>query len=340
MKNKKHIDDAQPATVDEHFRLILEDRSTIDSEITKVTPDDLPEWFDERLFKIGQEYYKDNLLGFGGAHIAGLVAILAVPDILEVLVYTKKSNTICLSYKRFAKTLLLMYALFRSDMLNPNSKWFKALNVIRWRHAMVSNGHKRDGQHGIYQKDMAITQFGFIGYIFICPEKVGLAHGTREQKMGFNHFWRVTGHLLGITDRINICRSTVEETTELCRKIAYGILAKHLENPLPQFEKLASNAVNGMWYVDATINFDAFMYATYKMTGLTYKKPLGWYSYLMLKRSQWLLYMCSVPYIGKLVRIIFNIILMVTYTMLEYYPVTAWLAFGKQNSQFCLYPNI
>lgn len=46
------VDTVQPATVDEHFKLILEDRSVIDSEFVKVTPDDLPEWFDERLFKL------------------------------------------------------------------------------------------------------------------------------------------------------------------------------------------------------------------------------------------------------------------------------------------------
>ncbi|KOC68374.1 hypothetical protein WH47_03532 [Habropoda laboriosa] len=340
MKSKKHIDDAQPATVDEHFQLILDDRTTIDPDFVKVTPDDLPEWFDKRLFKTGQEYYKDNLLGFGTAHIAGLVAILAVPDILEVLVYTKKSSTVCLSYKRFAETLLLMYALFHSDMLDPNSKWFKAMNVVRWRHATVSKRHQKDGHHGIYQKDMVITQFGFIGYVFICPEKVGLAHTTYEQKMGFNHFWRVTGHLLGITDRINICRETVEETTELCKRVAYEILAKHLENPLPEFEKLSSNAVTGMWYIDVTIDTDAFMYKTYDLTGVKYKKPLGWYSTLMLYRGMFLLYMCSVPYIGKVVREIFNVILTLTYLMLEYCPVAAWLAFGKQKSQLCLYPNI
>lgn len=41
----------QPATVDEHFQLLLDDRDVIDSEFKKVTPDDLPEWFDEYLFK-------------------------------------------------------------------------------------------------------------------------------------------------------------------------------------------------------------------------------------------------------------------------------------------------
>lgn len=75
------------------------------------------------------------------------------------------------------------------------------MNVIRRRHANINKRRVRQGLHGIYQKDMAITQFGFLGYIFVCPEKVGLARATYEQMKGFNHFWQVTGHLLGIDDR-------------------------------------------------------------------------------------------------------------------------------------------
>ena len=65
----------------------------------------------------------------------------------------------------------------------------------------VSKKRVQRNLHGIYQKDMAITQFGFIGYVFVCPEKIGLAYATEEQRIGFNHFWQVTGHLLGISDR-------------------------------------------------------------------------------------------------------------------------------------------
>lgn len=66
---------------------------------------------------------------------------------------------------------------------------------------MVSKRRGKDGLNAIYQKDMAITEFGFIGYIFICPELIGLKHSTNEDLEGLNHFWRVTGHLLGIDDR-------------------------------------------------------------------------------------------------------------------------------------------
>ena len=58
-----------------------------------------------------------------------------------------------------------------------------------------------NGLNRIYQKDMVITQFAFVGYVLVMPKTVGLAHATPEDQLGFHHFWRVTGYLLGISDR-------------------------------------------------------------------------------------------------------------------------------------------
>ncbi|XP_076751289.1 uncharacterized protein LOC143423675 isoform X2 [Xylocopa sonorina] len=311
----------------------------ISPNFTKVTPHDLPKWFDESLFKKGQTFFVGNLLSFGTVQVSGLLAILSVPDILEILVFTKKSSTLCLSYKRYIQTLLYTYDLFRSDILLPDSKWFKALNMIRLKHSYASKKRMEQKLHGIYQKDMAITQFGFIGYAFICPELVGLTHATTEEMEGFLHFWRVTAHMLGITDRINICRKTIGETRELCRRINDEIIVKHLDEPLPDFEQLTRNAIDGLWYADPTINTDAFMYTTYNMSGIKYKKPLGWYAQAHMKRREWMLYLCSVPYIGWIVRKLNNYFLTVSYWMLERYPIGAWFAFGKENSKICLYSN-
>lgn len=41
----------QPATVDEHFQLLLNCKEEIDSNFVKVKADNLPEWYDEKLFK-------------------------------------------------------------------------------------------------------------------------------------------------------------------------------------------------------------------------------------------------------------------------------------------------
>jgi hypothetical protein len=50
---------------------------------------------------------------------------------------------------------------------------------------------------------MVLTQFGFMGFGLLVPEKLGL-NGSSEEQEGFIHFWRTVGHLLGIEDRSGI----------------------------------------------------------------------------------------------------------------------------------------
>lgn len=41
----------QPESVEEHFKLILENKALINSTHSNVTSQDLPAWFDDKLFK-------------------------------------------------------------------------------------------------------------------------------------------------------------------------------------------------------------------------------------------------------------------------------------------------
>ncbi|XP_054005168.1 uncharacterized protein LOC128890564 [Hylaeus anthracinus] len=340
MKGAGHIDDAQPATVDEHFKLLQVDRSIFSTEFVKVTPEDLPEWFDERLFKIGQAVYMDNTLGFSIATISGIAVGLSIPSIAEVLISTKRSSTVSLCFKRYAETALLIHELFRSDVLKADSKWFKAINVIRWKHAMAGKRLHREGHHGIYMRDMSLTIFGFIGYAFICPEKFGLSHCTLEEMTGFNHFWRVTGHLLGISDRLNLCRKNAAETTEMCRKVAHDIIKIHLEDHSPDVHQLMIYMVKGLSYVDPTLNTDAIMSLSYECAGAKYTKPLGWNSIFNTKFRETVFYFHSAPYIGVGTRIFFKYLVGIIYWSTEHYPLLARMAFGKAKSRICLFPKI
>lgn len=47
---------------------------------------------------------------------------------------------------------------------------------------------------------MVLTQFAFVSYILTKPELTSLTNEPGERE-GHNHFWRVTGHLLGIPDK-------------------------------------------------------------------------------------------------------------------------------------------
>lgn len=80
------------------------------------------------------------------------------------------------------------------------NSWYKSMNVIRWKHKTNCQKSKKADIGSIYQQDMVLTQFGFIGYILIMPEVFGLRNKPEEDE-AFNHFWRVTGYMLGIPNR-------------------------------------------------------------------------------------------------------------------------------------------
>lgn len=52
----------------------------------------------------------------------------------------------------------------------------------------------------IKNRDLALTQFGFLGYILIRPKEFGFVYDPDKQE-AVVHFWRVIGHLIGIPDR-------------------------------------------------------------------------------------------------------------------------------------------
>lgn len=52
----------------------------------------------------------------------------------------------------------------------------------------------------ISQKDMAITQYGFIGFTILGQKMIGV-QATREEMDDYCHMWRVLGHVLGIDDK-------------------------------------------------------------------------------------------------------------------------------------------
>lgn len=77
---------------------------------------------------------------------------------------------------------------------------YKTINVIHRKHKTSSKKSQKAGVGGIYQRDVAFTQFSFIGFILIAPRSIGMCNKPQEEE-AFNHFWRVMGHMLQIPDR-------------------------------------------------------------------------------------------------------------------------------------------
>lgn len=128
----------------------------------------------------------------------GLLSILAIPTILDVLVYTNKSSSDLTAYKRYMQTIFHTLCWFRND-LKPGTKAWNSLLAVRKFHFSGSRSAMNANIGIISQKDMAITQYGFMGYIVMSQKEVGV-QGSRKEIEDFFHFWRVVGHVIGIKD--------------------------------------------------------------------------------------------------------------------------------------------
>ncbi|XP_032687045.1 uncharacterized protein LOC116851587 [Odontomachus brunneus] len=328
---RKHIDDVQPATVKEHYDLILKEESIINHEPHNITPEDLPDWYDEKLYKIYQRLYAKNIMSFVINVLVGIVALFAVPSISKVLWYIKRSHTPHLAYKRYYRTILYIHHLYLSDIHNSNDIYYKFINAIRSKHTFNSNKAKNGNCGGIYQRDMVLTQVCAIGYIFVMPEVFGLRIKPEEEK-AMLHFWRVMGHMLEIPDRINVCRKNVAETRELLVMLI-DKFSEYLNNPQPEYNELTNALLDGLWYGNIGINKEAFLTFTYQLSNVKHKISLRWYNWIILKCYKLIFRLFLVPYIGPVMKIIFNKIILITLYLAQNLPFIAWMSFGRKKSQ-------
>lgn len=68
-------------------------------------------------------------------------------------------------------------------------------------HCAASRASEKSGLGlRVTQKDMALTQFGFLGMLVVRKKELALT-GTEEDEMAIVHFWRVVGYMLGIQDK-------------------------------------------------------------------------------------------------------------------------------------------
>lgn len=102
------------------------------------------------------------------------------------------------AYKRYMQTIYHTLTWFRHD-LKPDTKAWKSLSAVRKLHFSASRLANNANIGIISQKDMAITQYGFMGFAVLSQKETGV-QASKTQMEDFCHFWRVLGHVIGIKD--------------------------------------------------------------------------------------------------------------------------------------------
>ena len=211
-----------------------------------------------------QEFYKENRAAMFAGKLAGLLAVISIPSILKILVYTNQSSVPVTAYRRYIQTIFHMLNWYEHD-LKPGTKSWKSLEAVRKRH-VISSKYAEKGNHGfIQQKDMALTQFGFMGYITIRPDILGIPV-SRDNYEAFVHFWRVMGYMLGIQDRFNVCTDSWQTTKPRLEIMLNEIYRPFLEKAPPVFDSMATALVDGLWCYNPMISAPSFVYYTKWMT--------------------------------------------------------------------------
>lgn len=117
----------------------------------------------------------------------------------------------------------------------------------------------------ITQKDLALTQFGFIGYIMLRPDILGVQVSLANYE-AFVHFWRVIGHMIGIEDRFNLCTDRWETTKPRLEYLLNDIYKPALENASNSFYEMAYALIDGLWCYNPMLNRAAVLYFTKYLT--------------------------------------------------------------------------
>lgn len=136
-----------------------------------------------------------------------------------------------------------------------------SLEAVRKGHIMSSKFSEKKNSGFISQRDMALTQFGFLGYIVIKPDKLGIQVSNKDLE-AFVHFWRVIGHMIGIQDKYNICTDSYRTTKLRLELVLDEIYRPYLEDTSIDFMVMAKALIEGLWCLNPMLDCNAFVYFT------------------------------------------------------------------------------
>lgn len=126
----------------------------------------------------------------------------------------------------------------------------------------MSSKYAEKHQSGfISQCDMALTQFGFMGYIVLKPDKLGIQLSNKDLE-AFVHFWRVIGHLIGIQEKFNLCTGSYRTTRKRLERILEDVYQPYLEDTSTDFMIMSKALIEGLWCFNPMLDVDAIIYFT------------------------------------------------------------------------------
>lgn len=328
----------QQLDFDEHLALLLTNDNVpiIEDENTSFSEHALPPWIDKEKFKNGQVFYSNNLFALFVSKLAGLTSTLAIPTMLRILIFTKQSSTIEKAYRRYVLTIWHMHLWYTKD-IDHSSDFWKSLAEVCWKHKRANlNAKKTVGT--ITQRDMALTQFGFIGYALTRSKILGLHFRSAEDLDGFIHFWKVIGWILGIKDNYNLCRNSTNETIRLCEELIHQLFKPAILTTDAHYKEMTHVLLQASVLIYPFIpvnNFKGFVrfLTEFRVSNSSFieemkeLEELGLFNKLQLFKGQFF------------IRSFFNFQIRIMLFLIRYFPVLAMYKFGLKKSYVKIFNN-
>ncbi|PSN34756.1 hypothetical protein C0J52_22945 [Blattella germanica] len=231
-------------------------------------------------------------------------------------------------------TLTHMLDWYDGDLLEPTSRAHRSLLSVRLRHCTAARKARKVGFGPITQLDMALTQFGFMGFGVLVPEKLGI-HGSPEEQEGFVHFWRTVGFLLGIEDRFNICKENVAETKKVCQIMLEQVFVPALKKPEEGFEVMSHALIEGLWTMVPFLEYDAFLGFTKNLAGIETSNDISSKSLYIRSLLSYQIFVHEILLgywlFAWLARPVHNFFMWLSVFLTQRMPVLAYLKFGRSQ---------
>ncbi|KAJ1522147.1 hypothetical protein ONE63_002458 [Megalurothrips usitatus] len=150
------------------LRRIMDEGPTAwgDSGVPENTP---PPWMDARRYAAGKAFIARHTISVTFAHVHSLYLLLAVPSVLDVLVYTGNSDTPDEAFIRYYDTVQGVLSWYVSDAFTAGSWGFEQLKHVRWMHNLVRLD-MNDNKHPEEVREKMRLAGNFTG----CPVSAGL----------------------------------------------------------------------------------------------------------------------------------------------------------------------
>ncbi|KAL3287373.1 hypothetical protein HHI36_001847 [Cryptolaemus montrouzieri] len=342
-KNEEAKNKTGDFSAEEFVNNLLNEASEVpcDETINKFDENIIPKFYDNEKFKRAQEFFKANIFALYFSKLLGLIVILASPSVLTILQMTGMSGCIMSSYRRYLATLLHMNIWYESE-LSPKSRSMESIKKIKYMHNTASKKAKSMGMAPITQKDMVLTQFGFMGFAIARSEMVGIHNASETDLQNLIHFWKVIGYILGIEDRFNLCRDSLEETKQICEVLIHKAFRPSYQKKDKEFLEMTSYLVQGMWHFNPFLHQRVFLTYLYEIL-----KPKNndidenqnrnineKYFELNLNETLYFKFVSFVLFTLKynIVRLYLNFQLVTSLWIMDHFPYLAVYNFGYRNA--------